>query len=258
MTMKEDLTHKEMHEKADFEVNDFSRSVRRLNNLANALNAKNYLEIGVESGLTFFQVACEKKTGVDPCFLFDTEVFTENESISFFSGPSDQFFRAVDSSTVYDLIFIDGLHTYEQTYRDILNSLRHAHPETVILVDDTVPCDAFSACRDQSECVALRRELSGTDDIRWHGDTYKVLPLLSVFNPELALATITDCGNPQTLLWRPKKPLMEDSIRMTQAMWALQNLAAADYLWMLENFSLFNPVSENEALDQVLTSLNLK
>ena len=38
-----------------------------------------------------------------------------------------------------DLVYLDGLHTFEQTYRDLCNTLMHAHPATVILVDDTVP-----------------------------------------------------------------------------------------------------------------------
>jgi len=32
--------------------------------------------------------------------------------------------------------------------------------------------------------------------------------------------------------------------------WSLENLAACDYLWMLRNPQIFNPVSEAEGLDR--------
>jgi hypothetical protein len=239
------------------QIIDFDHSARRLNNLAVALNAQSYLEIGVESGLTFLNVSCSNKTGVDPSFLFDWQSYNRRQGFKLCNSTSDDFFHNLDTSTKYDLVFIDGLHAFEQTYRDIINSLRFSHSQTVFLIDDTVPCDVFSACRDQAECYSLRSQLLDPSDNRWHGDTYKIMPLLSAFNCDMKLATIVDKGNPQTLLWRPKFIQDPDPIRMTQAMWALQNLAAADYLWFLQNFSLYNPVTEDEAIDQVLRSIGL-
>ena len=34
------------------------------------------------------------------------------------------------------------------------------------------------------------------------------------------------------------------------AFWGLENLAACDYLWMVRNIQLFNPVSEADGLDR--------
>jgi hypothetical protein len=237
------------------QISDFDYSARRLNNLAAALNAQSYLEIGVETGHTFLNVSCGSKTGVDPFFLFDWQSYNSHKGFRLCNSTSDDFFQNLETSTKYDLVFIDGLHTFEQTYRDIINSLRFSHSQTVFLIDDTVPCDVFSTCRDQAECLSLRSQLLGSSDNRWHGDTYKIVPLLSVFNCDLKLATIVDKGNPQTLLWRPNLAREPDPIQVTQAMWALQNLAAADYLWLLQNFSLYNPVTEDEAIDQVLRSI---
>jgi hypothetical protein len=134
--------------------------------------------------------------------------------------------------------------------------MRHAHRGTIFLIDDTVPCDVFSTCRDQQECLSLRSTYHGTGDIRWHGDTYKILPLLSVFNSDYEVATIIDNGNPQTLLWRASIDPALSQLRTMQAMWAIQNLAAADYLWFLDNISLCNPLPEKVALDKVLESIN--
>jgi len=230
-------------------------SARRLNRLAAELGCRSYLEIGVETGQTLLQVASPERTGVDPTFQFDWQMHDNRDGIQLHECSSDDFFASLDPEIRYDLIFIDGLHTFEQTYRDILQALRHSHHRSVILIDDTVPCDVFSTCRDQEQCVNMRRQFGGSDDIFWHGDTYKVIPLLSVFHCDMQLLTIGDGGNPQTLLWRPSQPLREDPLRTMQAMWAVQNLAAADYLWFLENRSLYNPTSEQAALQAVIDSL---
>lgn len=230
-------------------------SARRLNRLAEALGCRTYLEIGVETGRTFLQVSLAQRTGVDPCFQFDWQEHQGRDGVQLHATTSDAFFADLAAETRYDLIFVDGLHTFEQTYRDILHGLRHSHRGTVLLIDDTVPSDVFSTCRDQLQCLNLRATFAQDGDPSWHGDTYKVVPLLSAFNCDLRLLTLMDGGNPQTLLWRPREPVEEDPLRTMQAMWAVQNLAAADYLWFLDNLSLYNPVSEEEGLQEVIGSL---
>jgi hypothetical protein len=232
-----------------------SHSVRRLNELATSLGCRNYLEIGVETGATLLQVAVEQRTGVDPSFSFDWQLHHGRDGLQLHPCTSDAFFADLEPSTRYDLIFLDGLHTFEQTYRDVLHALRHSHPGTVILIDDTFPCDAFSACRDQHDCLSLRAQFTGISDRRWHGDTYKVVPLLALFQYDLRLLTLIDGGNPQTLLWRPVMHQEEDGIRTMQAMWAVQNLAAADYLWFVGNLSLYNLISEEQGLQELISSI---
>jgi hypothetical protein len=230
-------------------------SVRRLNRLAGALQARRYLEIGVDEGATLLGIQAAERTGVDPHFAFDWHNWHGREGIALHECRSDAFFASLTPETQYDLIFVDGLHTFEQTYRDLLQALRHSHPRTVIAIDDTVPCDVFSTCRDMDEALRLRRQGGLPDDARWHGDTYKVVPLLTAFHPDLQLLTLMDGGNPWTLLWRPPIPLQEDELRTRQAMRAIQNLGAADYLWFLGHLSLYRPVGEAEGLLQVITAL---
>lgn len=232
-----------------------SFSVRRLNRLAAALHCRRYLEIGVHQGTTLLGVNVAERIGVDPHFVFDWQEWHGRDGIELHPLGSDVFFARLDPEVRFDLIFVDGLHTYEQTYRDILHVLRHSHPRSVIAIDDTVPCDVFSTCRSMAEALSLRRQVGGSDDISWHGDTYKVVPLLTAFHPDLQLLTLMDGGNPWSLIWRPPAPLPEDEGRTMQAMAAVQNLAAADYLWFLQNFSLYQPVSEEEGLLQVITAL---
>lgn len=239
-----------------YTIDPVGYSVRRLNYLSNAINATNYLEIGVETGSTFLHVDCGRKTGVDPAFQFDWESHNGVNGVELLQATSDSFFQGLERDASYDLVFIDGLHTFEQTYRDVIHAMRHAHPRSIFLIDDTVPCDVFSTCRDQQECLSLRSTYHGAGDIRWHGDTYKIIPLLCIFNSDYEIATIIDNGNPQTLLWRAHNNNALSQLRTMQAMWAIQNLAAADYLWFLDNISLYNPLPEKAALDRVLDSIN--
>lgn len=232
-----------------------NHSVRRLNRLAEALECRSYLEVGVETGTTFLEVNVEKRVGVDPCFKFDWQQHHGNAGIELHACTSDEYFASLDPESRFDLIFLDGLHTFEQTYRDIQHALRHSHARTAIVIDDTVPSDVFSCCREFDECLTLRAQFLGSDDNSWHGDTYKVVPLLAAFNCDLRLLTLADGGNPQTLLWRPSTPMDEDPLRTMQAMWAVQNLAAADYLWFLNNEFLYNPITEAEGLAELIGSL---
>ena len=50
---------------------------------------------------------------------------------------SDEFFKK--NKDLFDLIFLDGLHTYEQTIKDIDNSLRIISEHGAIFIHDCLP-----------------------------------------------------------------------------------------------------------------------
>ena len=50
---------------------------------------------------------------------------------------SDEFFK--NNKLFFDLIFLDGLHTYEQTIKDIDNSLNHLKKNGLIVIHDCLP-----------------------------------------------------------------------------------------------------------------------
>src|SRR6187200_105310 len=107
-----------------------NHSVRRINQLAAALGATRYLEIGVEDGLTFFNINIPDRTAVDPNLLFDYRPM-QSDRTHFFKISSDEFFAHHPPPAPFDIIFIDGLHTFEQALRDLLNSLLFAHERSV-------------------------------------------------------------------------------------------------------------------------------
>ncbi|MDM7954130.1 MAG: class I SAM-dependent methyltransferase [Cyanobium sp. CZS 25K] len=230
-------------------------SARRLNALLAAFHSPTrYLEVGVETGQTFFEVSAEFKTAVDPKFLFDRETVPNGESIELFEITSDSFFCDVKRDFKYDIVFLDGLHTWDQTYRDFCNALLLTHERSIILLDDIFPTDVFSCNRDQLEAVMMRQFMTNDPSPAWHGDTYKVIPLIRTFHPLLSYCTIITDGNPQALVWRSPQsaiasPILKDIGEL--------NMPSLDYLWFLRHQQSFNLMNEQEALALVINSLQL-
>ena len=84
-----------------------------------------YLEIGCASNALFDSVPVRNKVGVDPA-----AGGTVRE-------PSDKFFEKNKSR--FDVIFIDGLHTYDQVRRDVVNSLKCLNEGGWIALHDMLP-----------------------------------------------------------------------------------------------------------------------
>jgi len=106
-----------------------------------------YLEIGCNLDELFAAIPLKAKVGVDP-------VKGGNRKMT-----SDRFFAL--NSDRFDVIFIDGLHTYEQLHRDVVNALRVVAPGGFIVLHDMLP-------RDWKEEHVPR--LHG----QWTGDVWKV------------------------------------------------------------------------------------
>lgn len=173
-------------------------SPRRINALAKGLSANRYLEIGVAHGDTAENVRVRERVGVDPNPRFDVTKLPKG--FHFFAVESDAYFASLTPESIFDIAFIDGLHTFEQTKSDLFNALAHV-PRGVILIDDTVPLDEIAAMRDQQESLAQRRA-AGSDDTRWMGDVWKLVVYIDRYLPQLDFRTIVGGGNDQTLVWR--------------------------------------------------------
>jgi hypothetical protein len=107
-----------------------------------------YLEIGCDKNLTFDSIFLKNKIGVDPV-RGGTHRMT-----------SDNFFD--ENNTIFDLIFIDGLHHYEQVKRDVINSLNKSKSNSWIVLHDVFPRNAVE---EHTPCIT-----SGP----WTGDVWKI------------------------------------------------------------------------------------
>jgi hypothetical protein len=156
-----------------------------INGLIKKYNFKTYLEIGVNTqsqpGYNWVGVDILVKHGVDP--NVDTT----------YKMTSDEFFDN-HISQKYDIIFIDGLHLFEQVYRDITNSLNNLENNGIIVVHDCNPITE----------ITQRRERASDS---WHGDVWKAIVKLKIEESNINICTVdTDegCGiirkGSQTLL----------------------------------------------------------
>ena len=107
---------------------DWSKQPTRIEiiqKIINKQNYKRYLEIGCDNDENFSNISIDNKIGVDP-LKGGTLRMT-----------SDDFFK--QNTQFFDLVFLDGLHTYEQTIKDINNSLKFLDNNGIIIIHDCLP-----------------------------------------------------------------------------------------------------------------------
>lgn len=130
-----------------------------LNHLVEKYNLNRYLEIGVQvPALNFDKIICKQKIGVDP----------DLKSGATYYGDSDTFFRCwediriKDQPGIFDLIFIDGLHTAEQVKKDFVNASSIISDNGFIVLHDCNP-------QLEEHTIVPRPTKTG----HWNGDVYK-------------------------------------------------------------------------------------
>ena len=111
-------------------------------------NYTNYLEIGCDQNQLFSKVTIDNKIGVDPV------------SGGNIRKTSDDFFK--ENNDKFDIVFIDGLHTYEQVKKDILNSVNCLNVNGIILVHDCMP-------------DSLGKQAVPRYKMQWNGDVWKAI-----------------------------------------------------------------------------------
>jgi hypothetical protein len=166
--------------------------------------ARNYLEIGVKKGKVFLTVRARKKIAVDPVLKISLrrklKAILANPSNLFneyYELTSDEFFarRAERLSALngLDAVFIDGLHTYAQTWKDVSNSLDYLSPQGVIMMHDCSPStESQAAPADSREHAAATRAARRSES--WSGDVWKTVLRLRSERPDLNVCVI-DCDH---------------------------------------------------------------
>ena len=180
---------------------DGTWSSRRINTFLSGHKggASQYLEIGVQHGYTLEAVNSPLKVGVDPRPMFNVTKLPDGVTIH--AVKSDYFFRNIGREVLFDVIFLDGLHEWFQTYRDLTNALNHMVSGGIVVMDDVIPIDATSAIPSLTESYR-QRDLMGSLERRWQGDVYKVVLALIRYHPEIRFRVIDDhAGNSQAVIW---------------------------------------------------------
>lgn len=161
--------------------------VSLLNRLHHFLQPENYIEIGVATGTTLtlakpptLAIGIDPQPRIEHPFQAPTRIHAMT---------SDDFFATLDVYREIDgraiaFAFIDGLHLFEQILKDFINVERHAAENSVVLFHDTLPIDALTCGREKIQPY-------------WCGDSWKIIPILKKYRPELNIYTIA--ANPTGL-----------------------------------------------------------
>ncbi len=211
------------------------------------IHGRTYLEIGIDTAEAFVKIRAERKFGIDPVptfnlinqmlSIFDIGYFrysgagdtnsaelmieakadhsvaqlTRRETAEFYYMTSDKFFEEhaprLFRTAPIDAVLVDGLHTYEQTYQDVLNTLDYLHDNGVILMHDCNPASRSSAFPAASWEAAAQKQLPGWNGL-WCGDVWKTVAHLRATRNDLNVFVL-DCdfgigvvsrGKPESML----------------------------------------------------------
>jgi len=174
-----------------------------LQQLLNPFPTPSYLEIGVNKGGTFHALEAARKVAVDPKFLFsDRPVPANGGTAAYHEITSDAYFGTVAKpADRFDLIYLDGLHTFEQTLRDLINALDFLAPQGIIVIDDVRPNTYAASLPRPSDMRAAKKYLRQEADTSWMGDVYKLVFFIETFFQQFSFATLTD-NHGQLVMWR--------------------------------------------------------
>ena len=134
--------------KLNFNWNNYPQRFEVINKIIKKKNYKNYLEIGCFKDENFKEIIIERKVGVDPV------------SGGTIRSTSDNFFKT--NNKIFDIIFIDGLHYFDQVKKDIKNSLEALSERGIIIIHDCLP-------------TRIRDQMIPRSHEHWNGDVWKVV-----------------------------------------------------------------------------------
>jgi hypothetical protein len=152
--------------------NNFYNRVAFINKAISKYKNCKYLEIGVADNYVFNSIPLKtnNKFGVDP---------NEGGNLKM---TSDLFFKKYHHLK-FDVIFIDGYHSYQQVQRDVLNSIKQLKKNGIIFIHDMLPRNYLEEKypRPKNQHV-------------WMGDVWKVGVELNNCKNKLFKIINIDCG----------------------------------------------------------------
>jgi hypothetical protein len=161
----------------------------------NRLNARRYLEIGVDDGSLFRAIDVRERIGVDPIPPAENVVKAcRKPRTAYFQMPSDEFFskeaKRILSGGV-DVVFVDGLHTFEQSYRDCVHALEYLSAGGLLFIHDCLPNSEAESVAVDNYASAKALNLPGWSG-DWTGDVWKAIVRLRAAHHDLE-TVVFDC-----------------------------------------------------------------
>ena len=207
------FTNERFSKKFDYDWHKKSSRFDIINKIIKKKKFESYLEIGCQSDVNFSKIIIKNKIGVDP------------QSGGTHRMTSDDFFK--QNKSTFDLIFIDGLHVYEQVLKDIENSLKVLNDNGVILIHDCLPAKIWHQTIPQTHSS-------------WNGDVWKSI-VKSRTRIDIDTYTIEADQGLGLILKRKNKDLLVDKIEN------FKNLKFRDYY--IHHKKFMRIIDENDILE---------
>lgn len=115
--------------------------------MAKWIKPERYLELGVRDLKCFKTISnyAIESIGVD---MHNIEMKLK-KNMQFFLGTTDQYFDSIKHKGIlFDFVFIDADHSYEQSLKDFLNVQEHLMEDGFIFLHDTYPYDPVMLTND--------------------------------------------------------------------------------------------------------------
>jgi hypothetical protein len=158
--------------KLDIPFENYHR-LELIQKLIDRTGATNYLEIGCDKDQIFKKIKNINKIGVDPV-RGGTHRMT-----------SDDYFRN-HKDGVFEVIFIDGLHHYDQVTKDVNNALTRLTDNGYIVIHDLLPV--------YEDEISMPGPIQSEKSKYWLGDTWRLSFDLMGRNNITFKLIATDCG----------------------------------------------------------------
>lgn len=192
-----------------------------------------YLEIGIRRGDNLSRVHAPRKVGVDPVprtAELRRHLKPHLRHMTIHARTSDDFFAT--NQEQFDVIFIDGLHLYEQVIKDISNAFNCLTPNGFIMMHDCLPETPENATREYHEGA-------------WNGDVWKAIHQVQRDYPQIAHAVV-DCDWGLGLLWRKDPSAFPVDIPLDQS---IMDMGFEDYSeHRAASFNVIQPADLEEYL----------
>jgi len=175
-----------------------------------AADRPTYLEIGVQYGTAFRRISAATKIGVDPAFASRELRLKARLSLLktasgrrrgdfLFCMPSDQFFASQRRLLAHNrlaLALVDGLHTADQAFRDVIHCVEWLGSGGIVVMHDCNPQtrSASAPTREEAE------DFAGFDG-KWNGDVWKAVVRLRATRHDLDVCVL-DCDEGLGLVTR--------------------------------------------------------
>jgi len=198
----------------NYDWSKYPSRIEIIQNIINKQNYQNYLEIGCDKDENFSKIKIKNKIGVDPL---------QGGTIR---KTSDEFFNS--NTEKFDIIFLDGLHTYEQTIKDINNSLKFIKSSGVIVIHDCLPKKIWNQ---------IVPRIYG----HWNGDVWKAIVHSRTYLNADTYTCIADHGL-GLIFKRKNKNLLEIKIK------EFKKLKFSDYY---KNHKIFMNLISHEKIEKI-------